>query len=302
VYPTRPGRLYLAQAAAALLVLLFAQQQQLIELPVSGRVGAALPDAIHGTWFACVTWIILSVVGLRFRPGVAVALTAAIGFVIAVGTELLQSVTGGDAEIGDVFFDMVGMTAAICAWSGRKKLIPRRLGLSLAVLLLVASLWPIVPPILLDRYRNSIVPDLVRFDAPQANELVSSNSVAQIVPAPDGWSITGPVLGVTLAGEKWPGIHLNDPTPDWRRFSTLEVDAFVEGRSPMPITISVRLDYASVDHVFKRFDCAPGPCRLQLPFTELFDPAVARVNAVVIFSERSQAGRMVYFGRIALRE
>ena len=302
MYPTRPGRLHLLQAAGVLLVLLIAQQQQLITIQGSGRVASAWPDAIHGAWFACVTWIVLSLVGSRYRRSVTLLSTVAIGVAIAVGTELLQAVTGGDAEVGDVCFDMIGMTAAICAWCGHRKLLPRRLGDALAALLLLVSLWPIVPPLLLDRYRDSIAPDLVRFDSPRASELVSSSSVAQIEAAPDGWSITGPVLGITLAAEKWPGVYLADPIPDWRRYSTLEVDAFVEGRAPMPITISVRLDHASVDHVYRQFTCAPGPCRLQLPFADLFDRAVARVNAVVIYSERDQAGRMFFLGRVALRE
>lgn len=290
------------QAAVALLVLLFAQQQRLITIPGSGRLAVALPDAIHGTWFACVTWVVLTFVGARFRRSATIVITALIGVSVAVGTELLQKLTGGDAESGDVFFDMVGMTAALCVWSASRKLIPHRVGITVAILLMLGSLWPVVPPLMLDRYRNSIAPDLVRFDSPHADELISSNSAVQIDSAPDGWSITGPVLRVTLAAERWPGIFLYDPIPDWQRYSALELDAFIEGTSPMPITISVRLDYAPVDHVYRQFVCAPGPCRLQLPFAELFDRAVARVNAVVIFSERDQAGRMFYLGRIALRE
>jgi hypothetical protein len=291
------------QAAGGLLVLLIAQQQQLIAIPGSGRLAVAAPDAIHGAWFACVTWIVLSIVGSRVRQRRAtIAITVLIGFVLAAGTELLQALTGGDAEAGDVFFDMLGMTAAICAWSARKKLVSKRVGFGIASLLLLGSLWPVVPPILLDRYRDSIEPDLVRFDSPRAGELIGSSSAAQIDAAPEGWSISGRVLRVTLAAEQWPGVYLNDPTPDWRRYSTLDVELFVDGRSPMPITISVRLDHAPVDHVYRRFTCAPGPCRLQLPFADLFDRAVARVNAVVIFSERDQAGRMFYLGRVALRE
>jgi len=144
VYPTRPGRLHLLQAAGVLLVLLIAQQQQLITIQGSGRVASAWPDAIHGAWFACVTWIVLSLVGSRYRRSVTLLSTVAIGVAIAVGTELLQAVTGGDAEVGDVCFDMIGMTAAICAWCGHRKLIPRRLGVALAALVVVVGMWTAV--------------------------------------------------------------------------------------------------------------------------------------------------------------
>jgi hypothetical protein len=287
------------RAAGALLVLLIAQQQQLVTLPGSGRVATAVPDAFHGAWFACVTWFVLLLVAVRFRPAVTVALTAVIGLTIAIGTELMQKLTGGDAEVGDVFFDMVGMTAALCVWSARRKLVPRRAGFCVAALLLLGSLWPVVPPLLIDRYRDSIAPELVRFDSPHVWDLVGSDSMVEVAPAPDGWSIAGSVLKVRLSS-KSPAVRLDDPISDWRAYSALDVDAFIEGSTPMPVMISVRIDDAPVDHVYREFRCAPGPCRLQLPLEGLFDRDVARVNAVVIYSTRGQAGRVIYLGRVAL--
>jgi len=287
-------------AAGALILLLIGQQQQLIDMPASGRVATALPDGLHGSWFASVTWAVLMLVGRRVRPRAAIALTVLIGFALAVGTELMQKLTGGDVEVGDVFFDMVGMSAALCVWSARKKLIARRVGVGLATALLLGSLWPVVPPILIDRYRDAIAPELVRFDSPHAWDLIRSSSVAQIVSAPDGWTIVGPVLKVTLAGETYPGVVLDHPIADWRRYAKLDVDVYVDGSTSMPIAISVRLDKAPVDHVYRSFECAPGPCRLQLPLGELFDRDVARVNAVVIYSGRAQAGRVFYLGRVVL--
>lgn len=287
---------------SVLMVLLIAQQQQLVQIPGSGRVASAVPDALHGSWFACVTWLILLLVGRRTRPGAAIALTALLGVVVAIGTELLQKLSGGDAEVGDVFFDMVGMGAALCVWSARERLVAPRVGIPMAAVLVLGSLWPVIPPILIDRYRDRIAPELVRFDSAYTQDLISSNSVAQIVSAPDGWTIVGPVLKVTLADHTWPGVHLDDPISDWRRYAELEVDVFVDGSAPMPITISVRLDQAPVDQVYRAFDCAPGPCHLRLPFTDLFDRSVARVNTVVIYSRRAQAGRVFYLGRVGLRE
>jgi len=300
VHPTRPERRPPILAAGALILLLIAQQQQLIDIPASGRVASALADALHGSWFASVTWVVLMLVGRRVRPRAAIALTVVIGVALAVGTEWVETLTDGDAEVGDVFFDMVGMSAALCVWSAHKKLMARRAGAGIATALLLGSLWPVVPPILIDRYRDSIAPELVRFDSPHAWDLISSSSVAQIVPAPDGWTIVGPVLKVTLAAETYPGVLLDDPIADWRRYAELDVDVYVGGATSMPITISVRLDKAPVDHVYRTFDCGPGPCRLQLPLAGLFDRDVARVNAVVIYSSRAQAGRVFYLGRVAL--
>ncbi len=300
MYPTRPGRLYLVLAAVALVALLIAQQQQLIKLSGSGRFWSAVPDALHGSWFACVTWLVLSFVKRWAQRKDVVATTALIGVSIAVGTELMQKLTGGDAEIGDVFFDMVGMSAALCVWSAREKTVGARVGISVATLLMVGSLWPIVMPTLIDRYRDSIAPDLVRFDSRYVMHLLRSGSAVAVVDAPANWSITGPVLKITLADETWPGVWLPDPVSDWRRYSELDVDLFVVGTLSMPITVSVRLGGA--DHVFRQFECAPGSCRLRLQLAGLFDRDVARVSMVVVHSLRTQAGRIVYLGRIALRE
>ncbi len=302
MYPTRPGRLHLTLAIAALVVLLIAQQQQLIKLPNSGRFWAAFPDALHGTWFACVTWLVLGFVKRVALRGNVVPTTVLIGACIAVGTELIQKLTGGDAEIGDVFFDMVGMSAALLLWCAREKTVPYRFGIVTATLLMVGSLWPIAMPIMIDRYRDSIAPQLVRFDSRYVFDLVHSGSVVALVDPPVEWAIDGRALKVTLADETWPGVWFPNPISDWRRFSELDADVFVEGTGPMPITISIRLRGAEVDHVYHQFQCAPGPCRLQYRLDGLFDRDVARVTMVVVHSLRSQAGRTFYLGQIGLRE
>ncbi len=265
-----------------------------------GRVASAVPDALHGAWFACVTWVLLLIVDRRVRGGRAVAVAALIGLTVAVGTELLQKSNGGNAEIGDVFFNMIGMSAAMFLWSARRGFLAPRLGVSLAILLLAGSVWPVVPALLTEHYRKAIAPELVRFDSVRGRGLYASNSSIAITAAPSGWSITGPVLRIDLAEETWPGVRLDRPVADWSPYSRLDVDLYVDGAEPMPVTISVRLDNAPVVQVFERFTCAPGPCHLQLPFAGLFDRAVARVNMVVIFSEREHAGRVMYLGRVAL--
>lgn len=298
---TRPGRLHPIVGVGVLIVLVLVQQQPFLDLHGMGRVASAVPDALHGAWFACVTWVLLLIVERRVRGGRAVLVTALTGFAVAAGTELLQKSTGGDAEFGDVFFDMAGMSAALFLWSSRRGFLAPRLGVSLAILLLAGTAWPVVPALLTEQYRKAIAPELVRFDSVRSRGLFASNSSIGITAAPSGWAITGPVLRIDLAEETWPGVRLDRPVADWSPYSRLDVDLFVDGPEPMPVTISVRLDNAPVVQVFERFTCPPGPCHLQLPFAGLFDRAVARVNMVVIFSEREFAGRVLYLGRVELR-
>ena len=192
----------------------------------------ALPDALHGTWFACVTWLILWFVKRWAMRSNVVPTTVLIGVCIAVGTELVQKLTGGDAEIGDVFFDMVGMSAALLVWCAREELIHFRIGIALATILMIGSLWPIAMPIMIDRYRDSIAPQLVRFDSRYVFDLVHSGSVVAVVDPPAEWSIEGRVLRVTLADETWPGVWFPDPISDWHAFSELDADVFVDGTTP----------------------------------------------------------------------
>jgi hypothetical protein len=299
VYPTRPGRLYSVLAVVALLILLFAQQQQIVGIPWSGRIAAALPDAVHGLWFACVTTIVLYFVERVRRGRTAFVATAAIGVLIAVGTEVVQGLTGGDAEAGDVFFDLVGMSAGLCFWGVRRHLIRPRVGYGATALLLGLSVWPVVPAIAVERCRDSIAPELVRFDSPCVHELYSVNGPSEIVPAPQPWLIKGQVLKVTLAADT--GIHFDDPISDWRPYAELQIDAFVGGDALLPVSVSVRLDNAPVDHVYRTIDCAPGQCKIEIPLDGLFDREVARVNAVVIYSSRAARGRVLYIGRVVLR-
>jgi hypothetical protein len=287
-------------AAAALLALLFVQQQQLIALPQSGRIASAVPDALHGPWFAVVTWLIAAFAGRYTRGASTLWITALLGALLAVGTEVLQGLTGGDAELGDVVCDLLGMGAALCVRAARADLMRPRPAIAVAVLLLVVSQWPLVHAQLVDRYRNTLAPELLGFDSVFANDLVTSNSAVAFVAPPAAWPIGHRVLRIALADETYPGIHLDDPIADWRSYTALAVDVYVDGTQPLPVTISVRIDNAPVDHVYRTFGCAPGPCAIVWPLAGLFDPDVARVNAVVIYSARDSAGRVVYLGRVAL--
>ena len=227
-------------------------------------------------------------------------MTALLGVLLAIGSEVVQGLHGGDAEAGDVIRDLLGMTAALCVWAARMRLQPPRPAIGSAVVLLCLSQWPMVHALLVDRYRDSIAPEILGFDSVYAPGLLTSRSKIAFVAPPAAWPIDHSVLRIELAPETYPGVYLGDPIDDWRQYETLSVDAYVEGALPLPITISVRLDNAPVDHVHRTFDCAPGPCAIRWPLESAFDRDVARVNAVVIYSTRGYAGRVVYLGRVAL--
>jgi hypothetical protein len=299
VYPSHRRRLHPGLLVAAALLLLAAQQ--VLTVPGAGRLVGGLQNAMHGPWFALVMWLVLGLFG-RLLPdwrGIVAAGATAVAF--ACGSEAMQLVTGGDAERSDVGFDLLGAAAALAYWCGRTRRTPRAVSYLLAAVLFVATLSPLTDAAAIELQRRAFLPDLVRFGAPFAGALYRVNSPAKVVDAPQGWSGVDRALRIDLSDRTWPGVAFDEPLDDWQAYSALTVDAYVAGATPLPVTVSVRLDHADVDHVYRSFDCGPGACRITLPLTDLFDRRRARVNAVVIYSERAYAGMTLYLGRITLQ-
>jgi hypothetical protein len=298
VYPSHRRRLHPGLLAAAVLLLLLAQQ--LLTVPGSGRLVGGMQNAMHGPWFAIVMWLFLTLFARVLHDWRGVAAAAVTAVMFAFGSEALQTLTGGDVQMSDAGFDLLGAAAALAFWCARQRRVPRGPSYAVATVLIVATLYPLAHAAAVEWQRRSFLPDLVRFGAPLASALYRANSPAGVVDAPAGWLDIHQALRIELSEQTWPGVAFDEPLDDWRAYSVLTVDAYVTDTAPLPITVSVRLDHADVDHVYRTFDCAPGPCRIALPLTGLFDRARARVNAVVVYSQRRYAGRTLYLGRIAL--
>jgi hypothetical protein len=292
---TRSRLVFLLGALIALLA-----GQQFLAVSGTGRLSNGLQNAAHGPWFALVTWLLLQFTSRRTRGWRTVIATAMICASLAMMTEAMQRYTGGDPSWGDISYDLIGATAALLAWCGHRQLLARRSSYGAAILLLMVTPTPFLQALATESRRVAIAPELVRFDSPLDGALISANSPTKVVAAPDGWAVAPEVLKISLADEMWPGIHLDEPIADWRPYTALAVDVYVEGTQSLPVHISVRLDNAPVAHVYRTFDCAAGPCSMLLPLAGLFDRDTARVNAVVIYSTRDFAGRTIYLGRVAL--
>jgi hypothetical protein len=298
VYPSRRRALHPGLLAGFVLALLAAQQ--VLTVPGSGRLVGGVQNALHGPWFAAVMWLCLTLYARRLPDWRGIAAAGLTAVVLAFGTEALQMLTGGDAELSDVGFDLLGAagaTALFCARSGRWRRAP---GYLIGTLLLLATLYPLGDAAAVEWQRRAFLPQLVRFGAPFSASLYRANSPAEVVDAPTPWPGIQRALEIHLSNQTWPGVAFDEPLDDWRPYSVLTIDAFVAGSAPLPVTVSVRLDHAAGDHVYRTFTCTPGPCRISLPLTDLFDRATARVNAVVIYSRRRYAGRTLYLGRIEL--
>jgi hypothetical protein len=299
VYPSGLQRLHPLVALGVVVLLLVAQQ--VLVVPGSGHLVNGAQNAAHGPWFAVVTMLLARLVRRRFGARGTVAVTALIGIVVAAGSEMLQAFTGRDAELSDVGFDLVGMCAALTAWSAREKLIGASPGYLVATLLLLGSMWPGIDVLLIERYRHSIAPDLVRFDSAFSRDLVVTYTPVEIGAAPAAWRVAEPVLKIVLPDGDWPGLGVNFPIPDWRPYSKLVADLYVDGATALRMGVAVRIDNAPVEHVDRGFECGPGPCHVEVPLEDLFDRTTARVNLVVFWCDGPAPGRVLYVRSVGLR-
>jgi hypothetical protein len=264
--------------------------QQLLEVPGDGRLVRGLENALHGPWFALVTWM-LQLLFVRLAEREANVATLAIGFtmalVLALASEAVQLGQGRNASLDDVLLDMLGATAALALWAATVGMVSLRYATSLAVLLLTLSSAPLLSAVAVRSYQTHIAPTLVRFDQSVASWLYHSNSAAAVV---DG------LLVVHLADTRWPGITLPEPIADWRGYQSLVVE--LELDEALELSVSVRL--VGRDHVYRNVPLAPGTHAVSLDLPAMFDVERERVSAVVIYSSAAFAGRTLRIRRVRL--
>lgn len=256
--------------------------QQFAGISGGGRVAAGLQNAAHGPWFAVVTYL-LHIVLVRVMDRPSLWFTFGVALTLAVLTEAFQLVTARDAQWLDVAFDMLGAGAAIAFIAGRS---------GIAAGLVFVSLAPAFAAVAIQLYRDALFPNLLPIEAPWRFGLLDANSPVAVTSAPPS------MLKVTFADTTWPGVTLPEPVPDWSGYETLEVNVLAP--VAVPLTISIRLANADVDHVYRTFELAAGESTIRMPITELFDVDSVRVTSVVIYSTRPYTGYSVYLARVAL--
>jgi len=274
--------------AAGLLLLLVAQQ--LLAIPGFGRLARGFQNALHGPWFAVVTWCLQSFWTQVFRREadlVAIATGWLLALLVAVLSETLQVFQARDAQLDDVIWNMLGASAALAIWAARAGLLRRGVGLGVALVLLTLSSAPLIRALALIGYQRNLSPILVRFDRPAAAWLYRTNSAAVLT---DG------VLEVRLAETRWPGITLPEPLADWRGYQALVIE--LEPAQAVELSVSVRL--RGRDHVYRRVSLESGPHTLRLDLRSWFDAEREQVTDVVIYSSRDYAGQTIRFREVRL--
>lgn len=265
-----------------LLVALIALQQAAV-IPGGDRLARGLQNALHGPWFAVLTWLVIAIHTrvTRSATGYRIAATAwGLALLIALTSEAFQMAGAREARLTDVALDMLGASAAVVWWCAHRGLVGRTLGVMLAAVLMLASLAPLFAALGITAYQHRLAPVLVRFDQAGSRWLVAANSPARAV---DG------ALEITLSAVEWPGLTVSEPIADWRSFRTLVVD--VDPRDALTLNVSVRL--VDREHVYRSTALEPGRQVVRLDLASMFDVGTERVRNVVIYSTRMHAGQVL---------
>lgn len=220
-----------------------------------------------------------------------------------IAVEVVQAITGGDADAYDVARDGAGILIALIACAGFDPTVvqPRRVALRvtlpvIAAALAVAGSWPLTSLAWAYHQRAQAFP--VIFD-PAADwqapfvklshaRLERTRDASACAAAPSAAELGK----LRLAPVRYAGISIIEPEPDWRDRDILALDLY--SVQPVPFDLVLRIhdarhDQAYTDRYNRPLTLAPGANRIRIPLAEVRDaPAgrrmdMAHIAGVILF-------------------
>ncbi len=258
----------------ALLVLGVVAVLLLVPLPRPGRVGLALQDLAHVPVGGIVALFVFALLRRRIRRSRLAA--AAVAMVLSVAllalVEIVQPYVGRGRSLGDLVTGSLGAASAllvVLAWG--RPAFPRALLAAGGLLLLTAGCVPTVR-ILADAWRQKgALPMLASFE----DDLEMTRWWLDDARGTRGgehttyglWS-----LRVDLEPAAFPSATLAAPYGDWRGYSALAFDVFVEGDEALPLIVKVvdaAHDESYADRFHRKLVLPPGPHSIRIPLEDV---------------------------------
>lgn len=287
--------------------MLLVAVQQLVTFGSDRLLDQTLTNAAHVPLFALLTLLLHRLLG---RPPWYRLLIVALG--LAVLTEALQVVTNRQPSLVDLTLDLLGILPVIGAITLRRR--RRRSGRPVSGRVVWFATWAAIagmtlaaPVRVLVAYaeRDAAFPRLLIPGNRPLELLVGSNGSMRLTRGPADWTgyADRPVLETIWGDERYPGLTFTEVVSDWTGFDALQVDVYLTGDAPMPLT-------AAVGHVgtegtarYLQIEVAPGPSRLRYPLDALLEPlddAPVRVSKLILHSTREYRGRRLLIGDVRL--
>jgi hypothetical protein len=274
-----------------------------IPLPIPPTyAGRTLENAGHTPLFLIATLSVLLVLrrDLRLEGARLYAFAGLIGIGAGLLSEIVQKPLRRDASWEDVFADAVGVIGALslAALFERRAAIgrgARAAALAVTLACLFVYFEPIVSMARAYLHRNGQFPVLANF--------ASRTELYWVVGFGVNRDIVRGALEVDFDADKFPGLSLHEPMPDWRGFKTLVID--VENPEAIPLKLGVRVHdrrhgRTYGDRFNRRFEIAPTERRViritlddirRAPRERLMD--MGHISDITLFRSGSAGSRRV---------
>lgn len=295
----------------------------LAPFPGSTRLFRALHNAAHAPVFGCIAVLILTLLRSRSRtrdwkPIAQYAAAFLASAFLGAATELLQIPVARDASLIDLSNDVLGAAAFLTAFAVFDARVQQRVLIKgvlagAAVLMLTVSALPLLRAALEQVRRESHFPVLADFTRKFDGYYIEENlSALAFEPMPSTWRRQPDehVLAIEFQSEPWPGVTLDEPSPDWSGYSTLALD--VTNPTDVPLALVVRVHDRAHNHEFSdRFNrvftiAARTRSELRIAVSEIRAAPAGRamnmreVEALMLFRGEGSGASRMYLSRVWL--
>jgi hypothetical protein len=309
---------WLGGAAALILIQIF------VRGPGQRLLWSEVLNAGHAPLYGLVAVAILHVLepggGRREGPRVRLYLLALLLTVAAgVLAELIQGVTGGDADPMDVARDAAGASAFLLAVSAfdpglfhSRIRAHRPAAILLAALTLAVTFASVTSTAADFLQRDAAFPMLCEFETHWGRRFISENKVRmEICAPPEGWTDppSSGVARLTFQSGRYPGLAIREPHPDWRGFKELVFEVFSD--NPEPIELDLRIHDRDHNNEYSdRFNRAltiePGTNRISIALQDVESAPrgrrmnMSRIQALALFADHPGAPFVLYLDDLRL--
>lgn len=302
-------------ALLGILVVVLPALALTVKLPSHPQLLGVLNNAAHAPVFGALAVTVFCLLG-RF-PKLSRWRRYVTAFVLAIAAggaiEIIQPLFGRGAELGDWLNDALGAAAGLALLAYVKSKRPMFLVVALGLLAPVA--WLVVGAGSAYISRAGSFPVLFG-DSTHSDRYFTRTRGVETAPAslPLAWAQTGDPesLRIRIVGQRWPGVTLSEPQPDWRPYSRLLIDLTNPEANPLTLTLRVH-DRAHDNRAGDRFNrtftvAAEQRSVLVVPLSEIASAPegrvmdLSRVAGIILFGDGNpqQMGREFYLTRIWL--
>lgn len=269
-------------------------------------------DSVHTLAAFLVTALAISLLKPEQIKGLQLAQIGGVLFAAGIALELIQPSFGRSASFTDIYYNFVGIVAALTISASRKFETPQRIGIHLVCILLLASSFtvPAIGALTLHK-RNESLPSLLNFEESWQRQLYRAGDTANlsITHQPQGWENSSTTLKVDFQKTNYPGFSIPHIYPDWRGFSALKLSVFSKNDQTQRITIRVHDEHHNQryqDRYNESFLIQPGLNQIAIDLDDIKqrpegrDLDMENIAGLAIFSASPKEIFSLYFDDLRL--